>query len=259
MNRRIFLAAIGVLGAAGCSTGHADKLVIGMELGYPPFEMKDAEGKPTGVSVDLAEALARSLGREPAIENLAFDGLIPALKTGTIDLIVSSLTRTEERARSIDFSEPYLETGLCLLAGKNAPVGSAADLDAPGRTVAVKKGTTGHAYAAEHLKRATLLVLDQEAAAVLEVVQGKADAFIYDQLSVFRHARRHPDTTRALLQPFRTERWAIGIRKGRPELVAEVNRFLAEFRRTGGFDRLGDRWLREPKEGFKSLGIPFVF
>ena len=230
-----------------------------MELSYPPFEMTDEQGRPAGVSVDLANALSQELKRDLAIENIAFDGLIPALKTGKIDLIVSSLTRTEERAASIDFSDPYLETGLCLLVGKNSPVQSAADLDHPDRKIAVKKGTTGHTYAVTHLKQASLLILDKEASAVLEVVQGKADAFIYDQFSVFQHWNRNPETTRALLQPFQKERWAIGVRKGNSPLVESVNAFLARFRKDGGFERLGDRWLKEPKEGFKKLGLDFVF
>ena len=88
-----------------------------MELSYPPFEMTDPQGRPTGVSVRLAEALAKHLGRELVVENIAFDGLIPALKTGKIDCIISSMTATPERSRSIAFSEPYLKTGLALLVG----------------------------------------------------------------------------------------------------------------------------------------------
>ncbi len=266
MNRRRFIAALAGAAATaatapttGCSSGATTRLRVGMELGYPPFEMTDEQGNPVGVSVDLARALAESLGLELQVENIAFDGLIPALKTGRIDLILSSLTRTVERAESIDFSDPYLETGLCLLVGKSTPIQSAADLDQPGRTVAVKKGTTGHTYATARLTRASILVLDKEAAAVLEVVQGKADAFIYDQFSVFQHARRNPDTTRALLRPFQVEQWAVGLRKGDTERRTQVNRFLAGFRASGGFERLGDRWLSEPKAGFRELGIPFVF
>ena len=73
-------------------------LTIGMELAYPPFEMHDAQGNPSGVSVDLAHALGEFLHRPVAIENIPFDGLIPALKTGKIDLIISSMTATPERA-----------------------------------------------------------------------------------------------------------------------------------------------------------------
>lgn len=268
MHRRPFLAHLTLLaltiaiaaGSPGCSSSDsAKRLVVGMELSYPPFEMKDENGKPTGVSVDLALHLAQSLGRELVIENITFDGLIPALKTGKIDLILSSMTRTEERAKSIDFSETYAETGLCLLVGKNSSVQSATNLDLATHQVAVKKGTTGHAWAAANLKAAQLLVLDQEASAVLEVVQGKADAFIYDQLSVYRHWKKNPDTTRALLTPFQKERWAIGLRQGNDPLREQINNALMDFRRDAGFEKLGDRWLAEEKAAFKNLKAVFIF
>ena len=230
-----------------------------MELSYPPFEMTDPQGRPTGVSPRLAEALAAHLGRELMIENISFDGLIPALKTGRIDCIISSLTSTPERARAIAFSEPYMKIGLALLVGRNAPVQSIADLDAPGRVVAVKKGTTGHTFATAELRKAKLLVLDKETAAVMEVVQGKADAFIYDAFSVFRNQRRHPETTRAILRPFREEAWAIGLRPGDDDLRRQVDEFLRAFRAAGGFERLGDEFLPEEKRAFREQGLPFSF
>ncbi|NBV44792.1 MAG: amino acid ABC transporter substrate-binding protein [Planctomycetia bacterium] len=234
-------------------------LRVGMELAYPPFEMADATGRPTGVSVRLAEALGAHLGRPVRIENITFDGLIPALKTGKIDCIISSMTATPERERSIAFSEPYLETGLALLVAAGSPVQSAADLDAPGRTVAVKKGTTGHQYSAKSLSRARVLVLDKESAAVLEVAQGKADAFIYDSLSVYQNHKRHADTTRAVLMPFRKESWAVGLRPGDTALRDAVNGFLRTFRAAGGFEKLGDEFLSEEKAYFKARGLPFYF
>ena len=115
-------------------------LIVGMELGYPPFEMTDTQGKPSGVSVDLATDLAKSLGRPVLIQNTAFDGLIPALKTGKVDLVISSMTATAEREKSIDFSDPYLSTGLCLLLKKDSAAQGIADLDKAGVKVAVKKG-----------------------------------------------------------------------------------------------------------------------
>ena len=234
-------------------------LRVGMELSYPPFEMTDPQGRPAGVSVKLAEALGKHLGREVVIENIAFDGLVPALKTRKIDCVISSMTATPERRKSIAFSEPYLKTGLALLVAAQSPVRAAADLDAPGRVVAVKKGTTGHQYAATNLKRARVLVLDKETAAVLEVAQGKADAFIYDSLSVFQNHRRHPEQTRAILAPFREETWAIGLRLGDDDLRHRVNAFLEAFRAAGGFERLGDEFLAEEKAVFKAEGLPFYF
>lgn len=234
-----------------------DTLRVGMELAYPPFEMTDTSGNPTGVSVDLAQALGKALDKKVIIENMAFDGLIPALKTGKIDLVISSMTATAERSQSIDFSDPYLYTGLCLLVDSKSPVQSIADLDRSGRTVAVKKGTTGQIYAARQIKKATVLVLDKEAAAVLEVVQGKADAFIYDQMSTFQNWQHNQKTTRAILTPFQKESWAIGIRKGNEHLKGEINRFLKEFRKQGGFEQLGDRYLKQQKDEFRRLGYPF--
>ena len=234
-------------------------LRVGMELSYPPFEMTDPQGRPAGVSVKLAEALGKHLGREVVIENIAFDGLVTALKTRKIDCVISSMTATPERRKSIAFSEPYLKTGLALLVAARSPVKTAADLDAPGRVVAVKKGTTGHQYAAMNLKRARVLVLDKEAAAVLEVAQGKADAFIYDSLSVFQNHRRHQEQTRAILAPFREETWAIGLRLGDDDLRRRVNAFLEAFRAEGGFERLGDEFLAEEKAFFKAEGLPFYF
>ena len=236
-----------------------EPLRVGMELSYPPFEMTDQAGRPTGVSVRLAEALAQELGRELVIENIAFDGLIPALKTGKIDCIISSMTATPERARSIAFSEPYLRTGLALLVAADSPVQSASDLDEPGRVVAVKKGTTGHHYAAATIRRARLLVLDKESAAVMEVAQGKADAFIYDSLSVYRSHARHPDTTRAVLRPFREETWAVGLRRGDESLKRQVDDFLDRFRATGGFEKLGNEFLADEKAFFERQRIPFLF
>lgn len=264
VNRRMFLTFAGsLLLTGGCSregeqAGTAP-LRVGMELSYPPFEMTDEQGRPAGVSVDLARALGAHLRREVVIENMGFDGLIPALKTGKVDLVLSSMTATPQRAESIDFSEPYLRTGLCLLAGRDSPVKSIADADAPGRVIAVKQGTTGHLYATANLKQAKVLVLDKESSAVLEVAQGKADAFIYDQLSIWQNGRRHEATTRTLLAPFQTEAWAVGLRKGDDALREQVNAFLRDFKARGGFERLGDRWLAGPKAAFQAQGIPFVF
>ena len=263
MKMRLFFAAAAALLTLVSPAGAADKadtgkpLVVGMELAYPPFEMTDTSGKPAGVSVDLATELAKSLGRPVVIENTSFDGLIPALKTGKVDLVISSMTATPERAKSIDFSDPYLSTGLCLLRKKDSAAKGIADLDQPGVKIAVKKGTTGHLYATSHLKKAEILVLDKESAAVLEVAQGKADAFIYDQMSTYQNWQRNKDTTRALLEPFQKESWAVGIRQGNDELRDQVNRFIGEYRAKGGFERLGDRYLKEMKGEFKRLGYSF--
>jgi polar amino acid transport system substrate-binding protein len=222
-------------------------LIIGMELNYPPFEMTDQAGNPIGVH------------REIQIQNMPFEGLIPALKTGRIDLIISSMTATDERRKSIDFSDPYLSTGLAILVAKNSPIQGIADVDKPGVNVVVKTGTTSAIYAREHLQNASVLVFPQDSTCALEVIQGKADAFLYDQMSIYQFAQKYPEKTRGLLAPFQHESWAIGIRKGNTVLETQVNAFLKDFRARHGFDALGDKYLKADKDAFRNMGFPFYF
>src|SRR4051812_15315914 len=192
---RLTLGCVSLVLLGACKPAERKELVVGMELAYPPFETTDAQGNPTGISVDMAKELGRHLHREVIIENLPFAGLIPALKTGKIDLIISSMTATPERAQSIDFSEPYLKTGLCLLVAAKSDIQSITDVDRAGHAIAVVKGTTGHVYAGQKIKTARTLVFDKPAACVLEVTQGKSDAFIIDQMTVLENARKNPATT----------------------------------------------------------------
>jgi len=230
-----------------------------MDLSYPPFESIGPDGQPTGISVELARGLAAELGRTLKVENIPFTGLIPSLKSRKIDLIISSMTGTPERAKAVAFSDPYLTTGLAALVPRAGSASDLASLDQAGNTIVVRQGTTGEMFSRQSIKRARILTLEKENACVLEVVQGKADAFIYDQMSVFQNARRNPETTRALLAPLQTESWAVALRLDENELRSSVNTFLQEFRSEGGFDRLADKYLAEEKAAFAAQGIPFFF
>jgi len=234
-------------------------LVVGMELNYPPFEMTDAAGKPCGLSVELAEALSQSIHRPLRIENLAFDGLIPALLTKKIDLVISSLTITPERSKAIAFSRPYAHIGLALLTRKDPTIQNAKDLNKIDRTIMTKRGTSGHVAAEKLFPKAKHLVVDQDAAAYLEVSQGKADAFLYDQLSVARAQERYPQTTQALLTSLQEENWAFGLRQKDKELQVLTEAFLLAFQKKGGFQKLAAKYLFKEEGIFRKAGIPFIF
>ena len=249
---------------AGLITLHgSEPLVVGMELTYPPFEFVDEEGNPDGVSVRMAEALADYLGRPLKIENIKFDALITALKSGSIDCVISSMTANDERSKSIDFSDPYVTTGLAMLVGRDSDIEGLDDLKRAGRTIVARLGTTGENFAREHLPDATVITMQEDPACALEVSQGKADAWIYDQLSIFQHHKNHAKTTKALLNPLRPEQWAVGLRKAKAgenhELRNSVNAFLSEFRASGGFEALAGRYLKEERQLVRQLGIPFIF
>ncbi len=265
----LFFLSILTLFLVGCSDKEnnstnnlEDKkiLKVGMELAYPPFEMSDKDGTPTGVSVDFAKALGAYLDKEVIIENIAWDGLIPSLKTGKIDLIISSMTITEERKKTIDFSIPYAQSSLAILANKNSEIKSIKDLNAKDKKVAVKKGSTGHLYAKDYLKNAKILVFDKEAACVLEVIQGKADGFIYDQLTIYKNYAKNKNTTVALLQPFQKdfEYWGIALRQDDP-LKLEINKFIEKAKKDDTFDTFVNKYLTDAKKKFDELNIPFFF
>ncbi|MEQ1859543.1 MAG: transporter substrate-binding domain-containing protein [Chthoniobacteraceae bacterium] len=250
ISRRAALHSIAGALLAGCGKSERP-LIVGMELDYPPFETRDMAGKPAGISVELATALAGKLGRELRIENLPFAGLIPALKTGKIDLIVSSMTITDERRQSIDFSEPYWQTGVGFVTYEGSGLRTAADLAKPGVKVVVKSGTTGHFYARD--RKLDFSIVDRLAIATLEVAQRKSAAFLYDQLTLVRTAEEQPGLV-PVLDPLQTEPWGIGIAKGRDDLRAQVNAFIAEARERGDFARWAEQYLAKELAAARKWG-----
>lgn len=237
-----------------------DVLVVGMELAYPPFETKDDKGEPIGVSVDFAKAFGESIGREVRIENIAWDGLIPAVQTEQVDMVISSMTIKEERLEKVDFSKPYAKALLAMLVNAQSGIESIEDFNEPGRVIAVKIGSTGHAYAEANLSQATILPLPDESACVTEVSQGKADGFIYDQLTIYRNNKANPDTTRAIFIPFQdVEYWGIAVKKGNSELLGQLNDFIDSFYAEGGFDVITEKHLKEEKAVFDELNFEWFF
>jgi polar amino acid transport system substrate-binding protein len=242
---------------SGCS--RQDVLIIGMDATYPPFEFKDTNGEVAGVSVAIGNEIGKTLGKKVKYQNMSFDGLIPALQTGRIDLIISSLTANEQRREKIDFSDPYVKTGLSILASKNSTVQSAEDLKTPGRKLAVRIATTGEQWCRAELSNAKLVSLDTDAACVMEVNNGTVDAWVYDQVSVMNYHEQYPELTRALLAPLREEEWAVGIKKGQEDLKAKVNETIARMKADGSFAKLAGQYLAKERDMMKAQGLPFVF
>ena len=240
--------------------GASEPLVVAMELAYPPFETRDEAGEPAGVSVDLIKAFGEYAGRQVRIENTAWDGLIPALQTGAADLVISSMTITEERKELIDFSDPYADALLAILANADSGITSIDDLNQAGKTIAVKSGSTGHMYAEKNLTKAEVLAMPDESACVTEVVQGRADGFIYDQLTIYRNWQNNPDTTSAVFIPFQDpEQWGIAVQKGNQELLEQINAFLVQYKENGGYEELTEKYLSEEKEAFEEFGFQWFF
>lgn len=262
------IAAIALFALGACSPGPAGgtnedgkkTLTVAMELAYPPFETKDDSGTPSGISVDFMKDFGAAYGYDVDVENTAWDGLIPSLQTGKADCVISSMTITEERKQSVDFSDPYAKAQLAILANAKSNVASIDDLNQKGKKVAVKTGSTGDVYATKNLPNAEIVRLADESACVTEVVQGKADGFLYDQLTVYRNQQRNPDTTVAVFIPFQEpEGWGIAVKKGNSKLLGQLNEFIAKSKQDGEFDRLTQKYLPDEKEAFDKLGFTWFF
>lgn len=254
-------AAGGSSAAAGsASDGGARTLRVAMELAYPPFETKDDAGNPSGVSVTFMQDFADAYGYDLQIDNISFDGLIPSLQTGKADAVMSSITITPEREEEVDFTDPYAMAQLAILAGAESGVEQAEDLNQADKTVAVKTGSTGDVYATKNLANAQILRLADESACVTEVAQGRADGFLYDQLTIYRNNLANPDTTRAVFIPFQDpEAWGIAVASGNDDLREELNAFIAESKENGEFDRLTEQYLADEKAAFDELGFRWFF
>ena len=165
---RLALVALLVMGlvlSVGCSSkedkpadgGSKEKVYyVGTEPTFPPFEFLDEKtGEITGFDIDLIKAIAADQGFKVEIQNLGFDGLIPAVQSGNIDIIASGMTIREDRKENVDFSTAYIDAGLAIaVQGNNETIKGVDDLK--GKVVAVQIGTTG-AFKAEELKNEGLI------------------------------------------------------------------------------------------------------
>lgn len=258
-----------VMLVSGCGNSEATKassdtkadkpLVVAMELAYPPFEMKDKEGNPSGVSVDFAKDLGDFLGRKTVIVNTAWEGLIPSLQTNKADAVISSMSSTDERAKVVDFSIPYAQSTLGMLLRKDSDIEGTEDLNKEGRKIAVKIGTSGYIYAQKYLKNAEIIALADESACAAEVAQGKADTFLYDQLTILRRSQDYPNTRAIYAEYAGIDPWCIATKKGNTELVTKINAFIKDYRKNGGFDRLSKKYLPKEEKAFKEMGFLWFF
>lgn len=269
MKKILVLLTILVLILTGCANnnendndGKSDMpvLKVGMELKYAPFETIDTDGNPDGVSVMMAKALGEYLGREVEIVETPYPSLITSLESGKVDIIISSMTINEKRLEIVDFSDPYTTSQLMMLVHKDSKVKSYKDLNDPDVIIASKTGTIGALWAAANAPDAQIKNIDEEASAVLEVAQGKADVFIYDPLSIVNHQKAYPDTTIALLEALpNTQGWGIALRKGEDDLRKDINAFLKEAKSDGTFDDIREEYLKDKIKEFEDNGIDFFF
>jgi polar amino acid transport system substrate-binding protein len=226
------------------------ELLVGLEAGYQPFEMQDEKGNIVGFDVDMAYEMGKAIfgdGGEKKVKliNTAWEGIIPALMTGKFDIIMSGMTILQSRNLKVNFCEPYYYIGQCLLINKkNADkYKSYKDLNKKGVIVTSKLGVTGAFTAEKLMPNADLRLFKTEGEGALQVANGVADAFIYDEPQVRVFAAKYKDTTVGLFDPITYEPLAWAINKGDPDFMNWLNNFLRQVRGDGRWDQNKQKWF----------------
>ena len=226
------------------------ELRVGFESGYVPFEMTNKKGEFIGFDMDFGRRLAKSMGVKFVPINTAWDGIIPALMTGKFDIIMGGMTITQERNLKVNFAEPYIVVGQTILLNKKLKdrVISYKDINNPKYIVTSRMGTTGEQAIKNYIPKATYKGFESEAEAGLEVINGKADALVYDlPFCGFLYGSQGKDKTIFLSDPFTYEPLAWAINKGDPDFLNYLNNFLRQTKGDGFYDRMYKKWITGTK------------
>ena len=222
-------------------------LRVGMDPTYMPFEMTNKRGEIIGFEVDLLKAMTKAMGVKLELVSTSYDGIIPALLTDKFDMIGSGMTLTQERNLRINFSEPFIVVGQTLLIRKELAdkVKSYKDLNSADYRITSKIGTTGEMVARKLIAQAKYSGFDNEQEAVMDVVNGKADAFIYDApYNVVAVNKAGAGKLVFLDEPFTFEPLAFGLKKGDHDSLNWINNWLHQIREDGTYDRIHAKWFK---------------
>ena len=217
------------------------KVVVGMSADYAPYEFHyiDENGKDVigGFDVDIANEIASKLGVELVIQEMDFDALVTALPAGKVDLVISGMNPTEERAKVVDFSEVYYNSqhGILVRAEDVDKYKTFADLE--GAKVGAQLGSTQEQIAKNEIPNADLQLLANVNNLILELKSGKVDAIIMEKPVAEMAVKTNPEL--AVGKPTYEEESggnAVGVAKGNEDLLAKVNEVIKELNETGKMD-----------------------
>ncbi len=224
----LLTAAASALILAGCgSKGSASNVIkFGTNAEFPPFEFISAEGvidEYDGIDMALAKDIGEQTGKEIKIENMEFDSLLIALSNGQIDAVISGMTITEERAKSVDFSIPYYEATQVMIVPKDSDITKAADME--DKKICVIQGYTGElcvqelGFEYEAFKKGT--------EAILELNNGKCDVVVLDSATAQKYVKDNPELKIVSdSEAFEAEQYGIAVKKGNKKLLDEINKAI---------------------------------
>ncbi|QMV14006.1 Putative ABC transporter arginine-binding protein 2 precursor [Vibrio spartinae] len=218
------------------------------EAGYVPFEMTSKDGRFIGFDIDIAKHMAHSIDVKFVPVNTAWDGIIPALQTGKCDFI-GGMTVTPKRNLKVSFADAYMQIGQTVLLSPTlvGKIHSYRDLNDAKYTVTTQMGTTGAQAAKKYLSKANVDLYDTSADAVLQVANGRADAFVYDLPYNAMYAAQHPKQVVHLDDAFTFEPLGWAVRQGDTEFVNFLNNYLKQIHGDGTYERIYTKWFQSDR------------
>ena len=224
--KKLMVALAAAVLLAGCVEKDQTLKMI-TEATFPPYEFLRGQ-EIVGIDVEICKAVAAKLGRSFSVESVNFDSVIPTVISGKADLAAAGITITEDRKKNVDFSVPYVKTGVVFVYKKATPY--AKGTDAKGKKVGVQSGTTSETFVTDELKQQPER-FDSPAAAVAALKAGRVDVVIADIDPAKNCVKGEVDL--ALSDFITTEEYAVAIRKGQPELLKVINETIAELKANG--------------------------
>ena len=220
------------------------RLVFGSDCTFPPMEMVDAHKQIVGFDIDMIQAVAKAAGFEAVVKNTAWDGIFAGLAAGDFDAVLSSVTITPERSRTLAFSRPYLDAGQVRIVRQD--LNGLTDLSQfGGKKVGAQIGTTGALEVAK-FKAITLKSYDEAGLAVEDLYVGRIDAVVLDTPTARNYVlrnERYKSRLKIVGKPFTDEHYGIAVKKGNQKALDLINRGLDIIQKDGTLTRLVHKWM----------------
>ncbi|MDR6243568.1 glutamate ABC transporter substrate-binding protein [Paenibacillus hunanensis] len=226
------------------------KLIVGVKYDTKLFGLKDpSSGNVEGFDVDMAHALAKSiLGDESKVElkEVTSKTRIPMLNNGDIDMVIATMTITDERKKEVDFSDVYFQAGQSLLVKKGSPIKGIEDVTAD-TTILAAKGATSIKNIEEKVPNVKVLEYDNYQDAFNALKAGQGDALTTDDAILYGMAAQDPNYE-VVGKPFTDEPYGIAVKKGQTALVEAINKGLTDMKADGSYNELYKKWIgKEPE------------
>lgn len=242
--KKLLLTAVTAF-ALSTGTAAADKLRIGTEGAYPPFNLLDANGQATGFDLDIAHALCEKMQAECSVVLSDWDGIIPALNAKKFDFLVASMSITEERKHAVDFTDRYYSNGLQFIAPKNVEFKvDAASLK--GKVIGAQRATIAGNWLEDNYGRnVDIKLYDTNENAYLDLASGRLDGVLADKFVNWEwlESDAGKDFEFKGDPVFEDDEIAIAVRKGNKQLVERLNKALKEIRDDGTYKAINDKYF----------------